>query len=95
MFGRSERLDLLRAVAGEIVVPATVFTECTRDAAKPGVSGLIDAARSGGIAVTPDADPDSRLSNIANLDAGEIMALALAQHLDCPVLMDETLGRKV
>ncbi|MGB8843341.1 MAG: hypothetical protein WCC64_19975 [Aliidongia sp.] len=57
MFGRRDLLGLLRAVAGEIVVPATVFTECTRNAAKPGVSDLIDAARSGIIAVTPDTDP--------------------------------------
>jgi predicted nucleic acid-binding protein len=94
MFGRSDLLGLLRAVAGEIMVPVTVFTECTRDATKPGVSDLIDAARSGVIAVMPETAPISQLSSIANLDAGEIMALTMARHLGCPVLMDETIGRK-
>ena len=95
MFGRSELLDLVRQVAGEVLVPATVFTECTREAAKPGVSGLIDAAASGLIRVEADPALVSGMDNVTSLGAGEIMALTLALHLRCPVLMDETLGRKV
>ncbi|MGB8843342.1 MAG: DUF3368 domain-containing protein [Aliidongia sp.] len=34
------------------------------------------------------------MPNIANLDAGEIAALAMARQLGCPALMDETIGRK-
>ena len=95
MFGRSELLGLPRQVAGEILVPTTVFAECTRETAKPGVSGLIAAETSGVFSVQTDPVPASGLPNPASLDAGEIAALMLARHLNCPVLMDEALGRKV
>jgi predicted nucleic acid-binding protein len=94
MFGRAELLGVLRQVAGDVMVPATVFAECTRDTTKPGVSGLVDAAASGGIEMVADPDLGSGRFMIASLDAGEIMALALARQLGCPVLMDEALGRK-
>jgi predicted nucleic acid-binding protein len=95
MFGRSDLLGLVRDVAGDILVPATVFAECTRETVKPGVAALIEARSAGLLAVVSDPDPDFRLPRVVNLDAGEIEALALARQRDCPVLMDESLGRKV
>ncbi len=95
MLSRSGLLDVLRQIAGEIVVPATVYTECTRDTTKPGVSALVEARTSGLFTVASDPDPARHIPHVAHLDAGEIMALTLAQHRRCPVLMDESLGRKV
>lgn len=95
MFGRSDLLGLVRDVAGDILVPATVFAECTRETVKPGVAALIEARSAGLLAVVSDPDPGFRLPKVVNLDAGEIEALALARQRDYPVLMDESLGRKV
>ena len=52
MFGRSGLLVVLREIAGDILVPATVFLECTRDTAKPGASMLLDAQAAGPILET-------------------------------------------
>jgi len=95
VIGRSELLGVLRQVAGEILVPATVFAECTRETTKPGAAALIEAASSGlfNVQSAPIAAPG--LPDFATLDAGEISALRLARHLKCPVLMDEALGRKI
>ncbi len=93
MLGRSGLLGHLRQIAGTILVPATVFAECTRDADKPGASVLIVALASELIHVEPSPAPP--LSTAAHLDAGEIEALTMAHHRACPVLMDESLGRKV
>ena len=95
MFGRSELLGTLRQVAGAILVPATVFGECTRETAKPGVQALFAAANLGSIKVEADPVSAPGLPHFASLDAGEIAALRLAHHLRCSILMDETLGRKV
>ena len=95
MLSRSGLFDALRQIAGDIVVPATVYTECTRDARKPGVSTLVEARTLGLFTVASDPDPACHIPRVAHLDAGEIMALTLAQYRRCPVLMDESLGRKV
>ena len=95
MLGRSSLLGVLRQIVGDILVPATVFAECTRESAKPGVPNLIEARASGLLIVVDDLDPTLRLTNVAHLDAGEIEALTQAHHRGCPVLMDESLGRKV
>ena len=93
MIGRSGLLGHLRQIAGTILVPATVFAECTRDADKPGASVLIVALASELIHV--ESSPAPPLSTAAHLDAGEIEALTMAHNRACPVLMDESLGRKV
>ena len=93
MLGRSGLLGHLRQIAGTILVPATVFAECTHDANKPGASVLILALASELIHVEPSPAPP--LSTAAHLDAGEIEALTIAHNRGCPVLIDEYLGRKV
>jgi predicted nucleic acid-binding protein len=90
----SRLLEVLCEVAGEIVVPATVFDECTHHRHKPGALALSSAESVGLLTVHPDADA-SLLDDVFALDAGEKAALALARQLRQPVLMDERLGRQV
>ncbi|GHU06597.1 hypothetical protein FACS1894158_13510 [Betaproteobacteria bacterium] len=87
-------LPVLRQVAGKIVVPATVFAECTVFRHKPGASALLQAKSAGLLKVHADGDA-ALLGEVPALDAGEIAALALALQLRHPVLMDERLGRRV
>lgn len=94
-FGRSGLLGLLNQVAGSILVPTTVFLECTRDTTKPGASTLAKAEGDGLLDVRKDSDANRHLGNLPSLDAGEISALALALDQNCLLLMDERLGRKV
>lgn len=95
IFGRSEKLDLLRQVAGEIIISATVYKECTRDAQKPGALLLLQAAQSGLITIHENVSTDVLHVNAMQLDDGERSAIALALHLGCPILMDERLGRNI
>ncbi len=94
-FGRSDLFDLLVLVAGDILVPQTVFQECTRDGVKPGAAALIQAKQSGTLEIRKDSDSIHRLGNLPSLDAGETAAIALALDQNCPLLMDERLGRNV
>lgn len=94
MFARSGLLDIVRSVCGTLLVPVTVFEECTCDAAKPGVRELLDAQAAGLFEVVSVSEPDMCLPDIIHLDGGEIEALVLAFNRRCPVLMDESLGRK-
>lgn len=94
-FARSHRLELLRQVAGSIVVPATVYAECTHQKEKPGAAALIEARAAGLLDVREDSAASARLGTLPALGAGEIAALAMALKLGCPLLMDERLGRRV
>ena len=94
-FARSRLLELPQRIAGSLVVPATVYAECTCDATKPGAAALIDARTAGLLDVREDRPASARLGTLPALGAGEIAALAMALELGCPLLMDERLGRKV
>ncbi|MFA6019514.1 MAG: DUF3368 domain-containing protein [Rhodospirillales bacterium] len=94
-FGRSGLLDLLVRVAGDILVPQTGFQECARDSAKPGAAALIQAKQIGKLNIRKDRDAIHRLGSPPSLDAGETAAIALALDQQCPLLMDERLGRNV
>ena len=61
MLGRSGLLCILRQVVGDILVPATVYEECTHDTAKPGVLELAEARASGVLAVVLLAAKERRL----------------------------------
>lgn len=95
VFARSGLLGLLRQVTSEVVVPATVYAECTREFHKPGARAILQAAQSGLLAAHEDVDPVPLFGEVPTLDAGETAALALAFTLGHPVLMDERLGRSV
>ena len=94
VFARSEMLVILRQVVGEVIVPQTVYDECTGAMGKPGARMIADAHKSGLITVHADAKIVTPPANLPMLDKGEIAAIALAHELGEPVLMDERLGRQ-
>lgn len=97
VFARAGLLTVLHQVAGDILVPEAVFGECTRETARPGAMAITEAHRNGLLAVIdePDISTVPELRKIANLDAGELAVIALAVARECPVLLDERLGRNV
>jgi predicted nucleic acid-binding protein len=94
VFARSNMLEILRQVVGEVIVPVTVYEECTGDINKPGARLIFQANKAGLITVHPDSLVPLPTKNMPMLDKGEISALALALELGNPVLMDERLGRQ-
>lgn len=94
VFARSELLPILRQVAGEIVVPQTVYEECTGDMNKPGARIIADAHQAGLLTVHRDSLVLALPANMPMLDKGEIAAISLAIELSEPILMDERLGRQ-
>lgn len=94
VFARSEMLEILRQVAGEVVVPQTVYDECTGDMGKPGARMIAEAYQAGLLTVHADSKIVTPPAHLPMLDKGEIAAIALALELGVPVLMDERLGRQ-
>jgi predicted nucleic acid-binding protein len=94
---RAGLLNVVREIAGDILVPEVVFSECTRETEKHGAAAISGAVREGLFSVVGEALVDNvpRLRQVANLGAGELAAIALALDRNCPVLMDERLGRNV
>jgi hypothetical protein len=88
-------IPVARQVAGDVLAPAAVFSECTIDPEKPGARAIIEAQAEGLIEVRPDAEATWPGGPLPMLDAGDLAALALARTLGCPVLMDERLGRQI
>jgi predicted nucleic acid-binding protein len=93
-FARSGHLELLRRVAGTIHVPHTVWQECVYDLSKPGAQCIQKAVSDGLITCLPDPGVPASLG-VAPIDAGERAAIALAIEQQCPILLDERLGRIV
>lgn len=96
VIAKSGLIPVLKGMAEEVIVPEAVYAECTLDLALPGAEAIRVAVEAGHIQVRPNAarpadDPDAELSA---LDAGELAAIHLAAALQCPVLMDERLGRQ-
>ena len=90
-------IPVLNGMVEEVIIPETVYAECTLDLTLPGAQAVRAAVEAGHIQARPDVarpdpDPDEELSG---LDAGELAAIHLALALQCPVLMDERLGRQV
>ncbi len=92
MLARSGLIDVLRVVAGNVIVPEAVWNECISGGSRPGATVIMNARQAGHIEIRADAvlnDP------LPALGQGEVSAIALAIELGCPVLMDERLGRRV
>ena len=94
IFARSGLLEVLQRVAGEIVVPQTVYQECTTDMSKPGARLIAEAHHAGLLTLHADSRVLALPANMPMLDKGEIAAISLAIELSEPVLMDERLGRQ-
>lgn len=96
VIARSGLIPVLNGMVEEVVIPETVYAECTRNLGLPGAEAVRAAVDAGRIRVRPNvAGPDEDPANEApELDAGELAAIRLASALRCPVLMDERLGRQ-
>jgi hypothetical protein len=94
---RAGLLKIVSEIAGDILVPEAVFFECTHEARKPGAAAIVEALKGGLFSVADEAAVGAlpALQKAANLGAGEMSAIALAIDRNCPVLMDERLGRNV
>ena len=93
VFSRGARLGLLAEVASQIWVARTVFGECVDEADRPGARELVEARASRLIRIAPDPAPTGPVGT--SLGPGEIAVIDLARRLQCPVLMDDQLGRRV
>lgn len=91
-FARAGRLDILRQLFGEIIIPEAVFTEITIGGkGKPG-----SAEVESGVWIKRQQVGDRSMVNqlSAKLNLGEMEALALAAERDAVLLIDEFEGRK-
>jgi predicted nucleic acid-binding protein len=97
VIAKSGLIPVLTRLVEEIIVPHAVYAECTVDIAMPGAQAIRTAVESGRIQVRPDIarQDDGPGDELAGLGAGERAAIHMAAALDCPVLMDERLGRQV
>ena len=91
-FARAGRLDILRQVLGEIIIPEAVFEEITiRGKGKPGATE-IGTSRWIRRRTLKNRALLNRLSK--SLNVGETEALALAQEMNVILLVDESEARR-
>jgi hypothetical protein len=97
VIAKSGLIPVLNGMVEEVIIPETVYGECTFDPALPGAKAVRAAVEAGHIHVRPDVIPagDDPKDRASGLDVGELAAIRLALALRCPVLMDERLGRQV
>ena len=91
-FARAGQLEILRQVAGELLIPEAVFEEiAVRGQGKPGD----EAVRAGTWIKSEKVKDRSMLNQLSRrLNAGEMEAIALAAELNATILIDEYEGRK-
>lgn len=94
MLAASGLLPALKAMTFDVIVPKTVFAECTAGSDKLGAAEILAARSGGNVMVRADLPDDEFEGELAGLDAGERAAITMARALSCPVLMDERLGRQ-
>jgi predicted nucleic acid-binding protein len=97
VIAKSGLIPVLIRLVEEIIIPDAVYAECTVDIAMPGAQVVRIAVENGQIQVRPDiaSQDDAPGDELAGLGAGERAAIHMAAALECPVLMDERLGRQV
>lgn len=91
---RLDLLPLLRRRFDTVLVPETVFLECTRRGDRPGALAIASASDAGLLHRTHVTGAD-RFAAENLLDAGESAALVLARRRAVPVLVDERKARQV
>ena len=95
IFGRTCGIGVIRAVVDDILLPPAVVAECTAQLTLPGAVAIRKAIEDGLLTVL-DAVPVSGVGqDLLLLDEGEKEAITAAQARQCPVLMDEAIGRSV
>lgn len=88
-----DRLDLLRALFEQVIVPTAVYDEVVvQGIGKPGAEAL---ARADWLEVTPSSPHSAIDPLLTGLDAGEMAVLLLAQQVNPDwIIIDERLGRR-
>lgn len=96
IIAKSRLIPILAEMVDEVIIPQTVHAECTLEMSLPGAQAIRAAVESGEIQVHPDVEPPHGSVTIESpaLDSGERAAIALAQTLQCPLLIDERYGRQ-
>lgn len=92
-FARIGRLGLLQQVVGEIAIPRAVYRELVIEG-RGGV-GAAEVRRSRWIRRRNLAEPIAAHAVQPDLHQGEREAIALAQQLGLPILIDERRGRAI
>lgn len=92
-FGRIDRISLLSAVLGNIIIPRAVSDECLVDISRPGASEIQKAIDKKMIHIRDAVDMHQHEILLDLLDVGEATAIALAVQLKAGLLIDEKLGR--
>ena len=93
---RIERLQLLRRLFGNGLIPPAVHREARTESGRPGANGIAQAISAGWLRVAPLAD-DARLADFLRVvDAGEAEAIILClQRQGRFLLIDDAKGRTV
>jgi len=95
IFGKTCGIGVIRAVVDEILVPSAVVAECTDQLGLPGAVAIRKAIEDGLLTVLDAVPVSGAGQDLLLLDDGEKEAIAAAQTRQCPVLMDEAIGRSV
>jgi predicted nucleic acid-binding protein len=99
LYAKIGRLDLLRAVFTEIVIPPAVYQEVVTDGSGlPGAAEIRAGLRTGWIVsapLSPSGERERAVALRAGLDGGEAEAIALALAAGVsPVLLDDRDARR-
>ena len=93
---RAGRLDLLRRLYRQVVIPPAVHGELAIGSGRPGATALAGALAAGWTSVHSVANQRVVLELGQLLDLGEAEAIVLAEQLDARfLLIDEAAGRKI
>ena len=93
---RAGRLDLLRRLYRQVVIPPAVHRELAIGSGRPGATALAGALAASWISVQSVANQQVALELGQLLDLGEAEAIALVEQLDARfLLIDEAAGRKI
>jgi predicted nucleic acid-binding protein len=91
---RIGRIELLRLLYGDAVIPAAVMEELQLDSGRPGADALRAARNAGWLDVMTAPTDVYTLKQV--LDPGEAEAILLAENIACRfLLIDERRGRAV
>jgi len=93
-FARMNLLVLLPEMFGTLIVPEAVLNECLHVPTRPDAMLIQQAVDAGLLDIHLDQTVNTEDWAPA-LGAGERAAICLAQALDCPVLLDDRLARRV
>ena len=90
-------LEKLSSLADDVLVPDTVYHECTGNLSLTGAKAIKRAVERGTLTRCEDLDAQESplLASIYDLvDAGEAQAIAIAQNMSGLLLIDDKAGRR-